>query len=215
MLSGIKNFEHVNSCARHLKLMTALGAELPVLGHIRSSIRIGEIEIATHVTLQTLVQVRQATVGPCLITPLLETPVDAVDECAVPDFLKTSCVKLPECAGSEFSAFRNSIGPVPNKARCNRGHMSLYYSHRKSSQSAIQMHPAQYQEEVQKQLEEMLDQGIIEESSSLWMAPAVYVRKKSGKLRMCVDHRELTSRQQRMHIHYHCQMKSRISWRNP
>lgn len=44
--------------------------------------------------------------------------------------------------------------------------------------------------EVQKQLEEMLDQGIIEESSSPWMAPAVYVRKKSGELRMCVDYRE-------------------------
>ena len=38
MLSGIKDFECVNSCARHLKLVTASGAELPGLGHIRSSI---------------------------------------------------------------------------------------------------------------------------------------------------------------------------------
>ena len=38
MLSGIKDFECVNSGARHLKLVTASGAELPVLGHIRISI---------------------------------------------------------------------------------------------------------------------------------------------------------------------------------
>ncbi len=44
---------------------------------------------------------------------------------------------------------------------------------------------------MQKQLEEMLDQGSIEESSSPWMAPAVYVRKMSGELRMCVHYREL------------------------
>ena len=36
----------------------------------------------------------------------------------------------------------------------------------------------------------MLEQGIIEESSSPWMAPAVFVRK-SGDLRLCVDYREL------------------------
>ena len=53
---------------------------------------------------QTPVQVCQATVGSCSITPMLETLVDAVDECAVPDFRKTSSVELPECVGSEFSA---------------------------------------------------------------------------------------------------------------
>jgi len=37
----------------------------------------------------------------------------------------------------------------------------------------------------------MLEQGIIEESSSLWMAPAVIVPKKSGKIQLCIDYREL------------------------
>jgi len=56
MLSGIKDFECVNSCARQLKLVTASGAELPVLGHIRSSIRIGEIELLhTFVVVKSLV----------------------------------------------------------------------------------------------------------------------------------------------------------------
>ena len=45
MLSGIKDFKRVNSGARHLKLVTASGAELPVLGHIRSFIQIGGIEL--------------------------------------------------------------------------------------------------------------------------------------------------------------------------
>ena len=40
----------------------------------------------------------------------------------------------------------------------------------------------------------MLDQGIIEESSSPWMAPAVYTRKKSGDLIICVDYHELNKR---------------------
>ena len=40
-------------------------------------------------------------------------------------------------------------------------------------------------------MELMLAQGIIKESSSPWMAPAVFVPKKSGELRICVDYRSL------------------------
>ena len=41
--------------------------------------------------------------------------------------------------------------------------------------------PAQYRVQVQKQLEEMLDKGIIEESSSPWMAPAVNISEEVGR----------------------------------
>ena len=37
----------------------------------------------------------------------------------------------------------------------------------------------------------MLTQGVIKESSSPWMAPTVFVPKKSGELRICVDYRAL------------------------
>ena len=37
----------------------------------------------------------------------------------------------------------------------------------------------------------MLQEGIIEESLSLWMSPAVFVHKKNGDVRICVDYRAL------------------------
>ena len=40
----------------------------------------------------------------------------------------------------------------------------------------------------------MLEEGIIEESSSLWMAPAVFVRKKTGEIRLCVNFWELNKK---------------------
>ena len=51
-----------------------------------------------------------------------------------------------------------------------------------------------YRQEVEKQIDTMLEQRIIEESSSPWMAPAVFVPKKSGEIRMCVDYRKLNEK---------------------
>ena len=49
--------------------------------------------------------------------------------------------------------------------------------------------PAHYRTEVERQLTEMLDRNILRVSSSPWLA--VYVPKKSGEIRICIDYREL------------------------
>ena len=50
--------------------------------------------------------------------------------------------------------------------------------------------PTEMQELV-KQLQELLDKGFIRPSTSPWGAPVLFVRKKDGSLRMCIDYREL------------------------
>ena len=45
--------------------------------------------------------------------------------------------------------------------------------------------------ELKKQLDEMLQKGYIHPSSSPWGSPAIFVDKKDGGLRMCVDYHQL------------------------
>jgi hypothetical protein len=45
--------------------------------------------------------------------------------------------------------------------------------------------------ELQKQIEELLEKGFICPSSSPWGAPVLFVNKKDGSRRMCVDYRSL------------------------
>nr|GFB29238.1 putative reverse transcriptase domain-containing protein [Tanacetum cinerariifolium] len=45
--------------------------------------------------------------------------------------------------------------------------------------------------ELAKQLKELSDKGFIRTSSSPWGAPVLFVKKKDGSLRMCIDYREL------------------------
>ncbi|XP_029442988.1 uncharacterized protein LOC115083327 [Rhinatrema bivittatum] len=49
--------------------------------------------------------------------------------------------------------------------------------------------PEAMQAEVTKQVEEMLQLGVIEESSSAWCSPIVLVPKPDGTLRFCIDFR--------------------------
>jgi hypothetical protein len=46
---------------------------------------------------------------------------------------------------------------------------------------------------LKNQLQELLDKGYIRPSSSPWGSPALFVKKKDGSLRMCVDYRPLNA----------------------
>ncbi|GJV12188.1 putative reverse transcriptase domain-containing protein [Tanacetum coccineum] len=50
--------------------------------------------------------------------------------------------------------------------------------------------PAEMQE-LSTQLQELSDRGFIRPSSSPWGAPVLFVKKKDGSFRMCIDYREL------------------------
>ena len=49
--------------------------------------------------------------------------------------------------------------------------------------------PAPLQEEIQGEISKLLERGIIEPSTSAWSSPLVPVRKRNGKLRLCIDYR--------------------------
>ncbi|XP_035542910.1 uncharacterized protein LOC118345683 [Juglans regia] len=52
------------------------------------------------------------------------------------------------------------------------------------------MAPAELKE-LKTQLQELVDKGFIQPSTSPWGAPVLFVKKKDGTLRMCIDYREL------------------------
>ena len=45
--------------------------------------------------------------------------------------------------------------------------------------------------ELKEQLKDLLDKGFIRPSISPWGAPILFVRKKDGSLRICIDYRLL------------------------
>ncbi|XP_071924874.1 uncharacterized protein [Coffea arabica] len=60
------------------------------------------------------------------------------------------------------------------------------------SKTPYRMAPAELKE-LKTQLQELLDRRFIQESQSPWGAPVLFVKKKDGGLRMCIDYRGLNN----------------------
>ncbi|XP_028779100.1 uncharacterized protein LOC114735570 [Neltuma alba] len=58
------------------------------------------------------------------------------------------------------------------------------------SKAPYRMAPAELAE-LKKQLEELLEKGFIRPSVLLWGSPVLFVKKKDGTLRLCIDYRQL------------------------
>ena len=58
------------------------------------------------------------------------------------------------------------------------------------SMPPYRMAPAELKE-LNEQLKELLDKGFIRPSTSPWGAPVLFVKKKDGSLRLCINYRQL------------------------
>ena len=59
-----------------------------------------------------------------------------------------------------------------------------------TSRAPYRMAPTELKE-LKIQLQELLDKGFIRPSVSPWGAPVLFVKKKDGTLRMCIDYRKI------------------------
>ena len=56
--------------------------------------------------------------------------------------------------------------------------------------ASYKMAPAEL-DELKKQLTELLEKDFIKPSMSSWEAPILFVKKKDGSMRLCIDYRKL------------------------
>ena len=58
------------------------------------------------------------------------------------------------------------------------------------AQKPYRMNPKEL-DELKKQLDDMLRKGLIRPSASPWVSPIIFVDKRDGTTRLCVDYRKL------------------------
>ena len=68
--------------------------------------------------------------------------------------------------------------------------MILYLGQLRFQKPPYRLGPAELKE-LKTQLQELLDKGFIRPSHSPWGAPVLFVKKKDGTLRLCIDYCEL------------------------
>lgn len=91
-------------------------------------------------------------------------------------------------AAEYADVFKPLRGPPPQ--RNNAFTIELEPGTAPVSRAPYRLAPAEMAE-LKKQLEELVEKGFIRPSSSPWGAPVLFVKKKDGSLRLCIDYRGL------------------------
>ena len=160
---------------------------------------------------------RKVTNKTCAVNVLTETTEDLVDDCAIPLFGKKPLqYDIPLCNISTLAPlldqYRNLFKTCPGSTNVAEHFIPTTGTPVKVPPRQI---PANYRSEVESQIQMMLEEGVIEECSSPWMAPAEFVQKKTGDIRICVDYRELNKKTVKdMRIHCLALMRYKIDYQD-
>eukprot|EP00731_Ephydatia_muelleri_P000732 Em0001g732a len=131
----------------------------------------------------------------CIVTSLEDTAAEEVDEYAIPAYNAVADVEFPghvkPCLEGTIRQARDLFAKIPGLTKLACHQIDTLGPPARVPPRRI---PAHFQQEVQEQINDMLKKGIIVESISSWLAPAVYTRKKTGEIRLCVDYREVNKR---------------------
>ena len=131
----------------------------------------------------------------CIVASLEDPASDEADECVIPIFNEFADAEFlgifKPCFEETVRQARDRFVKTPGLTKLACHQIDTVGSPTRVPPRRI---PAHFQQEVQEQMNDMLKKGIIVEGSSSWLAPAVYTRKKTGEIRLCVDYREANKR---------------------
>ena len=104
----------------------------------------------------------------------------------------------PSLQGGKRGKLKNLLLEFSDVFDENLGHTTILTHEVNTGNSApIKQHPRRipfaHRDESERQIADMLDKGIIRESTSPWSSPIILVKKKDGEMRFCIDYRKLNS----------------------
>ena len=138
---------------------------------------------------------------PRFVTCVTTGPVTVARE-TVPDETKTSSTvfdALPPLPPEEQAELRSILlefsdvfSDKPGKTTLGAHHIELLPNTQPIRSAPYRLHPEK-RDFLRKELNDLLEQGIIEESESPWASPIVMVPKSDGTLRLCTDFRRVNA----------------------
>ena len=121
-----------------------------------------------------------------LHTPELERSNDVLQKIEInkdmPSEVRTEIMKIVNEYKDVISEVPGQTNVIQHKIKLNSGD----YLKQKPYQV-----PYHYRKEVEKEIQLLLDNGLIQKSQSPYASPIVIVKKKNGKIRLCCDFRKI------------------------
>ena len=100
---------------------------------------------------------------------------------------KTPSLELVPVVNEYLDVFPEDLPGMPPEREIDFG-INLLPDTQPISILPYRMAPEELKD-LKEKLKDLLDKGFIRPSVSLWGAPVLFIRKKDGSLRMCIDYR--------------------------